>query len=648
LNSLGRISTTVAKRPLAELQWIIEAGFQAGVPASVVSRRKMREPLPLAMAALAILLAVIAAVGWWRSARSLPVHLPMRLSAELPTGAIIDRFAGADVTLSPDGTRMALVEALAGGNFQLAVRRMDQSDFAPLSGTGGADQPFFSPDGQWLGFFADGKLKKVPVEGGETVTLCNAPGFPRGASWGDDGNIVAAFSNGSTGLVRVPAGGGTPTPVTQPSKEKGETAHAWPQFLPSSQAVLFTSYGRESGYDYGKIDVISLKTGERKTLQRSGSYGRYLPSGHLGYLRQNTLFVAPFDLNQLAVRGSPQPALEEVSINVNGRGDFDFSKTGTLAYVSSKGPAFHFQVFWLDSTGQTKPLHVTPGVYENPRFSPDGKRLAFEVATSPVLADIWVKDLQRDTMSRLTHLPGRNNGPLWTPDGKSIVFMSEFQEASGLFWINADGTGEAQRLTESSWQSPGSFSPDGRRLAYVQLNADGNGEIWTAPVEGERDHLRLGKPEVFLRATFSATDPAFSPDGHWLAYSSDESGTSELYVRPFPGPGGKLQISTRGGEYPVWSRKGRQLFFLTPDWHIMVADYTAAGDSFVAGKPRVWFQTNLAFLGGNYPYDLAPDGKHFAVVMSPVESQEQKPIDSVVVLLNFFDELRRKVPPGKN
>ena len=311
--------------------------------------------------------------------------------------------------------------------------------------------------------------------------------------------------------------------------------------------------------------------------------------------------------------------------------------------------AFPFSIWWLESTGQTKPLQVTPGLYENPRFSPDGKRLAFELATSPVRADIWVKDLERDTISRLTHLPGRNNAPLWTPDGKSIVFVSLFQAAPGLFWTRADGAGDAQRLTDtktSQFAFPCSFSPDGKRLAYFQLNADGHREIWTALVEGDRDHPRLGKPQAFLRTSFSEAYPAFSPDGRWLAYSSNESGTNELYVRPFPGPGGKWQISTGGGGYPIWSRDGHKLFFLTRDWRIMVASYTATGDSFAAGRPQVWSQKSLIFAGGNYPYDLTPDGKHFAVVMNStaMAEQEQKPIDSVTVLLNFFDELRRRVP----
>ncbi len=617
-----------------------------------------RPPWPWVVGAVLAIALFVTSVLLYR-ATLLGTHPLVQVSANLPPGTRINRFRGAELALSPDGIHIVVAEqGDASGKWRLSMRSLDQSQFVPLSGTEGARMPFFSPDGQWIAFFADEKLKKLAVQGGEPVTLCDAPGFSRGASWGDDGNIVAAFSLGSAGLVRVSSGGGVQTAVTRLSKEKGETAHAWPQVLPGSQAVLFTAYGTGADDD-AEIDAVSFKTGERKTLHSGGFFGRYLPSGHLVYLRQNTLWAAPFDLSRLEVTGAPQPVLEEVNGPINGRGDFDFSQTGTLVYVSSNAQiSFPYSIWWLGGTGQTKALQVTPGLYESPRFSPDGKRLAFELATSPVRADIWVKDLERDNVSRLTHVPGRNNCPVWTPEGKSIVFVSTGQSAPGIYWIRADGSGEAQRLTDSTNISfcrpvarvhvPGSFSPDGKRLAYTQYGADIQGEIWTAPIEGDRDHPRLGKPEPFLRTSSSDRQPAFSPDGHWLAYSSNESGTYELYVRPFPGPGGKFQVSTGGGWYPIWSRDEHKLFFLTPDWRIMVAGYTATGDSFAAGKPQVWSQKSLIFLGGNYPYDLAPDGKRFAVVLNPggTGEQEQRPTDSVTLRLNFFDELRRRVPAG--
>jgi Tol biopolymer transport system component len=642
-----------ARDLMLELKWIADSGLHAGVPGSVVSRSRLHERMAWGAATALAIVSIFAALGWWRATRTAPQHFPMRLSAELPPGARINRFRGSQLAISPDGTLIVVAEqSVPTGDWHLAMRRLDQGQFEPLSGTDHALMPFFSPDGKWVAFFSDGKLKKIAVQGGSPSTLCDAPA-PRGGSWGDDGNIVAAFNGGSSGLVRVSSGGGVPTQVTKPSAEKGEMAHAWPQVLPGGQAVLFTVYN-SAAYDDAEIDVISFKNSERKTLHRGGYFGRYLSSGHLFFLHQDTLWVVPFDLSRLAVTTALQPALEEVNSNINGGGDFDFSQTGTLVYVSSNAESsFPYSIWWLDSDGQTKPLQVTPGMYENPHFSPDGKRLAYELAISPAQADIWVKDLERGTTSRLTHLPGRNNAPLWTPDGRGIVFGSTRQAAPGIYWIRADGAGEAQRLTDSKTlhlQAPRAFSPDGKRLAYVQFGADIHWEIWTAPVEGDPDHPQLGNPVPFLRTSFSETQPAFSPDGQWLAYSSNESGKFELYVRPFPGPGGKWQISTGGGSYPIWSRDGRRLFFLTPDWRIVVANYTGKEGSFAAGKPQAWSQKNLIYLGGNFPYDLAPDGKHFAVVLNAggATTQEEKSVDSVTVLLNFFDELRRKVPSGKD
>jgi serine/threonine-protein kinase len=548
--------------------------------------------------------------------------------------------------ISPDGTRIVMAESEPSGKWRLATRALDQSQFVTLPGTERVWMPFFSPDGQWIGFSADGKLKKMPVQGGGVVTLCDAPGQFKGASWSDDGNIVAGF-NGA-GLLRVSAGGGVPTVLTRLSKENGEAAHGWPQILPGGESVLFTAYGAES-FDDAEIEVVFLKTGERRTVYKGGFFGRYLSSGHLVFLRRNTLYAAPIDLRRLVLTAAPQPLIEEVNGNVNGGGDIDFSPNGTVVYVTTKGPSFRHFLAWLDSKGEDQPIEATLGTYESPSLSPDGKRLAFSLPVGPVQADIWVKDIERGTLSRLTHLPGRSNKPLWTRDRKGVVFVATQNSAPGLYWTRADGAGEAQLLMSARFYLfPCSFSPDGKRLAYFQMYPDRHAEIWTVPLEGDSSHPRLGKPEAFLRTSYAEQYPVFSPDGHWLAYASNESGIFELYVRPFPGGEGKLQVSTGGGSYPIWSRNQHQLFSLTPDWRIMVLDYAVQNGSFVPGRPRLWSPKGLEFLGGNYPYDLAPDGKRFAVVLDTAPTErEQRPTESIVVMLNFFDELRRRVPRGK-
>jgi len=605
--------------------------------------------------ALAVALAVTLGVGLWRAARHVPLD-PLVVSAELSPGTTVDRFRGGNaLALSPDGKRIAVIERYAAGKYRLATRRLDQSQFAPLSDTEGANMPFFSPDSQWIGFFVDGKLKKIPVQGGSPVTLCDAPGLARGANWGDDGNIVASLNGGSAGLVRVPSGGGAPVAATQ--LNKGETAHAWPQVLPGSHAVLFSAY---SGgvFDTPDTAVVSFQTGERKTVHREGLFGRYLPTsngaGHLVFVHEGTLFAVPFDLSRVALTGVPQPLLEDVSLSgTSGGWNFDFSPSGTFVYVSWK--EFYPQtmsIFWLDRAGKTQPLHSAPGFYRNLRFSPDGKRLAFEVSPRPLRGDIWVKDLQSGATSRLTSLPGLSLWPVWTPDGANIVFESRYPATRGLYCVRADGSGEPYRLADDKAAlHPQSFSPDGTRLAYLRQSGDGqSSEIWTALVEDDAGHLRLGVTELFLRAPVYPATPAFSPDGRWLAYATNETGRYEVYVRPFPRPEGarsvRAQISIAGGQLPIWARG--ELFFRGLDGRIMVVEYTANRHSFMAGKPQVWSEKPVATTLGFYSYAMAADGKRAAVVQYPGEAAEpeQRPTDSVTVLLNFFDELKRRVPAG--
>ena len=349
------------------------------------------------------------------------------------------------------------------------------------------------------------------------------------------------------------------------------------------------------------------------------------------------------DGGRLASTGAPAPILEDVSSTAIAGGDFAFAQNGTFVYLFGKASLVGWSISWVDSVGKTtQPLHAPPGGYNTPRFSPDGKRLAFSMGSGKG-SDIWVKDLDRDTPSRLSFLPGTNGQPVWTPDGKNIVFRSQNPAAPGLYGIRSDGSGEAKRLTQGkASEFPYSFSPDGKRLAMVQSL-----DIFTMPVEADSGPgalgVRLGKAELFLGTPFMEFNPAFSPDGRWLAYSSNESGTYELYVRPFPGPGGRWQVSTGGGRSPRWSRDGRELLFQTKDRRVMAVSYTAKGDSFAAGKPRLWTETRLRPSGNLSAYDLAPDGKRLAAIVDDDADGEKLPTH-LTFLLHFFDELRRKAP----
>jgi eukaryotic-like serine/threonine-protein kinase len=344
-----------------------------------------------------------------------------------------------------------------------------------------------------------------------------------------------------------------------------------------------------------------------------------------------------------------------VSSNVTAGGDFAIARNGTFAYVPGKASQVVWPISWVDSSGKTQPLYAPRGVYRSPRFSPDGKRLAFSMNTAKG-QDIWVKDLDRDTASRLSFLPGGNSNPVWTPDGKNIVFRSRNPAAPGLYGIRSDGSGEATLLTEGkNRETPESFSPDGKRLVVTRSGNGGSDDVFTMQVEADSTPggigVRLGKGELFLGSPFDEFNPMISPDGRWLAYASNESGTNEVYVRPFPGPGGRWQVSTGGGLVSRWSRGGRELLIETLDGRVMafsyVASHTAGGGTFAAGKPRPWTESRLRNPGGGASnYDLAPDGKRLAAIVADDASGE-KPPTHLTFLLNFFDELRRKAPVDK-
>jgi Tol biopolymer transport system component len=619
-----------------------------------VAARAPRRWIPWAAAAGVLGLAFAFALFYNRPAS--PPRPLMRLSIELGSNAALARGSpGDNVALSPDGTRMVFVVVGADGKRRLATRLLNQSNTSLVSDSVIFGHPFFSADGQWIAFYADNKLKKISVQGGAPVTLCDIAGAGSpGGSWGDDGNIVVPRSP-IDGLGLVPSGGGELKPLTKLDQEKGERTHRWPQVLPGSRAVLFTAHTSIGRYDEANIEVLSLQTGQRKTVQRGGFLGRYLPGGHLVFVRQNALFAAPFDLDRLAVTGTPVPVLDDVSTTGTAV-DFDFSRTGNFVYVSgteAQSQRPELSIFWLESSDKAQPLHARPGIYSEPRLSRNGKRLAYSISTGSG-SDIWVQDVERDAPSRLSSVRGFNNAPVWSPDGKYIFFTSSNPSGPGLYWIRTDGSGEAQRLMESKAQQvSGSISPEGKRLAFVQIAVETGGDIWTVPIEIDHDRPRAGTPEPFLRTRFREYAPAFSPDGRWLAYTSNESGSDEIYVRPFPGPGGRTLVSSGGGMFPVWERNGRELFFLSSERLIMVAGYTENAGAFMAGKPRVWsrkvlyrgaWTTLLAF--PTSMFDVAPDGKRIAVTLSPADMGEQRPVTHFTLLLNFFDELRRRAPAG--
>ena len=630
-----------------EIQEALAAPLIAVAATSAPATKGWRERVTQAGLAVFILTTIAFAIGFvLREPRPTQPLPAVRLSAEIGADASLYTANGPAAILSPDGTRLTFVAIGSDQKRRIYIRSLDQLQATALSGTENARDPFFSPDGQWLGFFADGKLKRISVQGGAAVTLCDAPN-DRGGGWGDDGTIVFT-PDIRVPLAKVSSAGGTPQPLTTLDKQAGE-GQRWPQVLPGGKAVLFTS--NTTAVEDSDIVVYSMASGQRKTVQRGGFYGRYLPSGHVVYMHEGTLFAVPFDLQRLEVTGQPAPILEGVAATpTTGAAQFSFSDTGNLVYVAGRGGIQDVSVYWMDREGKFTPLRETPGAYLNPAFSPDGNRLALEISDGK-RSDIWVYEWERDILTRLTFAGETNGNPVWTPDGQRIVYSSrEKGGAFNLWWIRADGSGNAQRLAESkSPQNADSWRPDGKVLAFDQPNPSTNYfDIMTLPIEGdEKSGWKPGEPKPFVNSAFNEWFPAFSSDGRWLAYESNESGSYEVYVRPFPGPGGKWQISTSGGLYPKWSRNGKELFYRTLDSKIMAVTYTASGDSFRADKPQLWSPGQFTERGlGDHNFDLHPDGKRFAVLKAP-GTEQTVAVNRVSFIFNFFDEIRRKLPPGK-
>jgi Tol biopolymer transport system component len=627
-----------------EIEDTIAAPKDSGGTQVAPATRGWRERVAWAVVAGVLALTTIAfAIGFVLRAPKPP--RPMRLSADIGADASLYTTYGASAILSPDGTQLAFVAAGSDHKGRIYVRSLDALQAAALSGTENARDPFFSPDGQWIGFFADNKLKKISVQGGSAVTLCEATD-DRGGSWGDDDTIV--FTKDVTSpLSKVSSAGGTPQPLTMLDKQTGETTQRWPQVLPGSKAVLFTS-ATGGNFEDAEIVAYSMASRQRKTVQRGGFYARYLPTGQVVYMHEGTLFAVPFDLKRLEVTGQPAPILEGVVNDPTYAGaQFSVSETGNLVYVAGSGGGQKVSIYWMDREGKFTPLCETPGNYNNLALSPDGERLALDIVDGG-RRDIWVYEWERDALTRLTFAGESNSYPIWTPDGQRIVYSS--QEKGGpvnLWWIRADGAGDAQRLTESkSSQYARSMRADGKVLAFNQQNP--TYDIMTLPIEGnEKSGWKPGEPKPFLSSLFNEQSPAFSPDGRWLAYHSSESGSFEVYVRPFPGPGGKWLISTGGGVTPKWSHNGKELFYRTLDnSKIMVVTYTSSGDSFRADKPQLWSPGQFTNRGPTYNFDLHPDGKRFAVLKVPGTALAPA-VNKASFIFNFFDELRNKLPPGK-
>ena len=602
-------------------------------PGSNQSPRAFGQWIPWSAAIVAIALATVL---WIRGRSQTGTPAPFaQFEVELKSDGVLASDVGTAVVVSPDGTRVVFVSRTVDGRTHLNTRRFDQPRAIALPGTEGARGPFVSPDGRWIGFWADGKLKKTSLDGGSPVILCDASDL-LGASWIDSNTIVAAL--GAPGkLWRIPAvADGKPQMAIDLSAES--TLVRWPQVLPGGTFVMYTA-STGAGADRGTIEVQSVRGGNRKVLIRGGAFGRYLTSGHIAYVNQGTLYAVPFDLAALTVHGAPVPVLEDVSYSpLFGYAQVDVSLTGTLVYRKGAESALSV-VDWIDRGGKRTTLLARPGRYTWPRLSPDGRRLAV-TATESGAGNILVHEPLTGDTSRITRRPGDYTGLTWLPDGTSLLFGG----ADGMAWISADRPSDSTRFTHvRGGQTPWSVAPDGRRISYYDRSEDTGFDLWTMAVTQHGNGVELGTPEPFLQTEAFEVYPSFSPDGRWLAYASNESGAWEVYVRRFPDNGTKVRVSTSGGSVPRWSRNGRELLYRTEAQRIMVVTYTSRADTFVPGRPTPWSQHSLSDTGVLPNFDIAPDGERVVALMPLARPEEQQTVNHVTLMLNISEQIRKRM-----
>jgi Tol biopolymer transport system component/tRNA A-37 threonylcarbamoyl transferase component Bud32 len=626
------IAKALEKLPADRWQSTAEFAEALTQAASQSSRAASSKRTAVPWLVAAGLATALAWTGIGKAIRAVPTQDPVRFGVEFEQG-MTPSFTPV-IRLSADG-RQLFASAMVDRREEVVRRALDRMGTGVIKGAGQGDQgtgnsrPFVSPDGRWIAYAKQRKLWKVPVEGGTAIEL--APADWAGGSWGRNGKIVYTQAY-NTGLWIVSEAGGDARLLTKPDISKGELGHWWPQILPDGDHVLFTAY--RIPIESATLEVISIRSGERKVVLAGGAYGFYVPTGHLLYAAGETIRAVPFDLDRLATTGVPRTVVEDVAMNLSdGAAAFDVSETGTLAYLPVDSYVTDTEVVFVDRSGNESPALPRRDRYNNPRLSPDRSRVSVDIRSASSMGDVWVFEAGRSGGTRLTAEEGREFGGEWTPDGNELIFSSE-RPFFDLYRRAADATRPAEPLLTGGYDHyTGSVSPDGKLFCFV-LAAPG-GELWTVPLQGKPAATR------YFANGFNLGHPTLSPDGRWMAYDSDESGGVDVFIQSFPDPHGKRhKISLAHGSEPMWTQGGRELVYREADKVMAVTIDPASGAS---GPPRMLFS-------GPYPsnqgwtrprsYDVTPDGQRFLMMKLPGEQARPR----IMVVLNWFEELRVKVP----
>jgi serine/threonine-protein kinase len=603
---------------------------EAAIAASVrpgIARRTARVAVSLLLALLA------GTAGWFLSRTAVPRPTVMRFS--LPSSEndqIVVRPTEQSMALDPNGR---FVVYIARGN-RLMMRAFDRSEPVWLGDGGNARSPFLSPDGKWVGYASGSELKKVPLSGGSPVTVCRFAGFFRGASWGDDGTIVFSTSEPLTGLLAVSESGGEPRVITRPQAAQGESDHYHPFVLPGSRAVLFTVAGPGGGAT-GRIAVARIDEGSHKTVVGAGSQPSLVDERRLLYVFDNELRAIRFDARRLETAGDPVSLGERVPTTGRaGAANYDVSDSGVLAIVDGVDATLSRSLVWVTRDGVESPVGAPRRAYQMPSVSPDGSRVA--VSAQDEEADIWMWDVTRATFNRFTLSPGLDATPMWTPDGGHLIFSSESESQVAVYRQALDGTANPERVNHaSSPRYPQSISPDGKRLVVLELEGTNTDLIVVKLDEGGESEPLLNTPSAEAVATIS-------PDGRWMAYQSNETGRTEVWVRPFPNvQERRWQVSGDGGSRPAWSRDGRELYFANRSGDALMVVTVQSTTTFSAGRVRKLFDwPSLTSPGPGRTYDVAPDGRFLMIKDATTDSPQSTP--QMLVVLNWTEELKQRVP----